>query len=125
MDGSGSSDLGYTLLKYIVLLATIPIWGPFAKALWEEFVHAMRADGGLLGQDPGPREMKEIEEQLAREEPRQVHELLAHHRRMVAQGRGSEGPEGLGAPEAAGKGPAGSAGSTARPTTTAAGGFRR
>lgn len=125
MDDSGGSDLGFTLLKYVVLLATLPIWGPFAKALWEEFVHGMRADGGLVGPDPGPRQRKEIEEQIAREEPRQVHELLAHHRLMVAQGRGNEGPEGVGTPDEAAKGPAARGRSHARPAAEAARGFRR
>ena len=34
-------------LKYIVILATAPIWLPFAKELWGEFLLAMRADGEI------------------------------------------------------------------------------
>lgn len=134
MDEAPDGAVSLTLLKYTVLLATFPLWGPFAKALWEEFVYAMRADGGLTGREPGPRERKEIEEQIAREEPRQVHELLAHHRMMVAQGRGSAAPESLEAPDEKRPGPvrAGSrAGGRAsgrpapRPSAPAARGFRR
>ena len=60
-------------LKYIVILATAPIWLPFAKELWGEFLHAMRADGGLVKPPPGPVERKRIAEELQQEELRVVH----------------------------------------------------
>ncbi|MDA0948373.1 MAG: hypothetical protein O2799_07620 [Planctomycetota bacterium] len=60
-------------LKYIVILATAPIWMPFAKELWGEFLLAMRADGGLLKAPPGPVERKRLQEELKGEELRVVH----------------------------------------------------
>lgn len=75
-----SSEIGIAILKWTLLLGSMPIWGPFAKALWEEFKLAMRGDGGLSGPAPGPLERRRIDAELAREEPRQVHELLAHQR---------------------------------------------
>lgn len=90
--------VGLTLLKYVILLATLPVWGPFAQALWEEFVHAMRVEGGLWGPEPGPKERQELEEKIASEEPRQVHELLAHQRKRMQAGESSAPPEALGSP---------------------------
>jgi hypothetical protein len=68
------------LLKWLVLLGSMPIWLPFAKALWSEFMLAMRPEGGLFGPIPSPVERKRIDEQMLREEPRQIHETLAHAR---------------------------------------------
>lgn len=98
--------VGLTLLKYVILLATLPVWGPFVQALWEEFIHAMRVEGGLWGPEPGPKERKELEEKIASEEPRQVHELLAHQRKRMTAGESSDPPEPLGTPtgEAASRG---------------------
>lgn len=74
-------DLGFELLKYSLVLVTIPFWVPFAKALWEEFVRAMRPDGGLTGRVLSGRERREIEEHIAAtEESSQVHEPIAHLR---------------------------------------------
>ena len=53
-------------LKYIVILVAAPIWLPFAKELWGEFLLAMRADGGLVKPPPGPVERKRIAEDLDR-----------------------------------------------------------
>lgn len=75
------NETAFELVKYILALATLPLWGPFAKALWDEFLLALRADGGLSGPQPTPRERSRIEEEIeATEEPRQVHEPIAHLR---------------------------------------------
>ena len=48
----------------------------------------------------------ELEEKIASEEPRQVHELLAHQRKRMTAGESSDPPEPLGTPtgEAASRG---------------------
>ena len=80
MQGQQDGDLTITILKYVLVFITWPIWGPFAKALWEEFRDAMRWEGGFLKLPPTPAQRKALEAELEREEPRQVHELLAHHK---------------------------------------------
>lgn len=62
------------LLKYVVILALMPIWLPFLKELWGEFLLAMRSDGGLAGSDPSPMARKKLEAEIAGEELRVVHE---------------------------------------------------
>tara|TARA_R110002126_G_scaffold10067_19_gene45153 strand:- start:272 stop:619 length:348 start_codon:yes stop_codon:yes gene_type:complete len=79
------------LLKWLVLLGSMPIWLPFAKALWSEFMLAMRPEGGLFGPIPSPVERKRIEEEMLREEPRQIHETLAHARQTKFGGRSAAG----------------------------------
>lgn len=80
------------LLKIVILAASFPIWGPFAKALWEEFRLALREDGGLTGNTPTPRELARIRETIAYEENSQVHEPVAHLR------GGPAGPPATGPP---------------------------
>ena len=88
MDPQTQTDIGFELLKYGLLLGSAPLWLPFAKALWEEFLLALRADGGLTGPEPTPRERRAIEEELAAEgEYSQVHEPLAHLAGTRPQGR--------------------------------------
>ncbi len=77
------------VLKYIVLIVSAPLWLPFAKALWEELNDALRPDGGLFGPEPTQRKREEILDEIAREEPRLVHEPLAH-----IQNRRNEQPGG-------------------------------
>jgi len=81
------------ILKYIVLIVSAPLWLPFAKALWEELNDAFRPDGGLFGPEPTQRRRAEILAEIAREEPRLVHEPLAHlQNRRSAQSGGGERP---------------------------------
>ncbi len=81
------------ILKYIVLIASAPLWLPFAKALWEELNDAFRPDGGLFGPEPTQRRREEILAEIAREEPRLVHEPLAHlQNRQSAQPGGRTRP---------------------------------
>ncbi|MDA1265314.1 MAG: hypothetical protein O2816_09580 [Planctomycetota bacterium] len=90
-------DVGFELLKYTLLLGSFPFWGPFAKALWEEFLLALRPDGGLSGKEPTARERRAIEDRIARDEPmRQVHEPLAHLR--APGSRKGDGSEAIGGP---------------------------
>lgn len=66
------------VLKYVILIASAPIWLPFVKALWEELNDALRPDGGLFGPEPTKRRREEILDEIAQEEMRVVHEPLAH-----------------------------------------------
>ena len=77
---SETNQFLFTVIKLGLLGAAWPLWGPFAKALVEELRLAMRIENGFLGAPLTPAERRELEERLDREEPRQVHELLAHHR---------------------------------------------
>ena len=81
------------ILKYIVLILSAPLWMPFARALWEELNDALRPDGGLFGPEPTQRKREEILAEIAREEPRLVHEPLAHiQNRQSAQHGGGTRP---------------------------------
>ena len=67
-------------LKWVIVLGSMPFWLPFLRALWEELNLAMREDGGLYGQEPGPIQREQIRQELAMEEPKLVSETLAHRR---------------------------------------------
>ena len=82
------SDTSKELLQYLLLIISMPLWAPFIRALYQEFVMALRADGGLFGPVPSPMERKVIERDLAGEDLRQVHEPLAHHGQGQAETSG-------------------------------------
>ena len=73
-------ETGTDFLKIGLILAAFPLWGPFAKALYEELQVALRPEGGLFGDNPSPRERRAIEAEIELEEMPQVHEPLAHLR---------------------------------------------
>lgn len=68
------------ILKYVLLFGTAPIWMPFAKAVWTEFLDSLRMDGGLWGPTPTPLQQEEIRRQIEREMPHQVHEAKSSYR---------------------------------------------
>lgn len=72
------------VLKYTLVFATMPIWLPFAKVLWEEFSKDMRPDGGLYGPIPTEAQRTEILYRISREFPSQVHEPKATYRKGAA-----------------------------------------
>lgn len=72
------------IVKYLLLFLSAPLWLPFAKALWGEFLKDMRPDGGLVGPIPTPVQRKEIERRISREFPSQVHEPKPSYRRGAA-----------------------------------------
>ena len=89
------------LLKITLVLVSMPIWLPFAKALWEEFRDAMRAEGGFSGPTLSARQRREIEAQIEREGKRLVDEPLAVHRaKRNARFRSPAGPSTSGAARA-------------------------
>jgi len=91
------SDLNKSLIKYGLLILTSPIWFPFLKAVWEEINIALRADGGLLGKLPGPRQRAELERRLSPEEDPLVNEPIQRPGETRSQGprtsRGGSKPD--------------------------------
>jgi hypothetical protein len=67
------------LLKVGVVLLLAPVWLPFMRALWNDLQDLFEEDGGLFGDDPGPRRREEIRAAKARRPPLMVHEWVAHH----------------------------------------------
>ena len=120
-----STDAGFEVLKYILLFGSMPLWVPFAKALWEEFQLALRADGGLAGRELSSRESETVEREIAAtEEMSQVHEPIAHLRPGRGQAAlGRRGPaavqpgQGRGAGPQSGQLQRGFSRATTRPTT--------
>lgn len=87
------------LLRILFVLATAPIWWPFAKAMWQELNDLLEEDGGLFGEEPPPRRKAELREARARRPSPLVHEWVAHFRPTA-------GPRGEGAaPNAAAPAP--------------------
>jgi len=84
-------ETGTDFLKIGLILASFPLWGPFAKALYEELQVALRPEGGLFGNNPSPLERKAIEAEIEAEEITQVHEPLAHLRDQVGHRPGTHG----------------------------------
>ncbi|MAG62829.1 hypothetical protein CMO84_04835 [Candidatus Woesearchaeota archaeon] len=84
-------ETGTDFLKIGLILAAFPLWGPFAKALYEELQVALRPEGGLFGDNPSPRERRAIEAEIELEEMPQVHEPLAHLRDQLGHRPGTQG----------------------------------
>lgn len=84
-------------VKYAIVALTFPFWGPFAKALWQEFNDALRDEGGLFGAAPTPEQLKAIERQRGRFRSGMVCVTWAEHERgegrEVAGGQGNHGAE--------------------------------
>jgi len=99
------------VLKYLVVFASVPIWLPFAKALFGELTDALRADGGLSGPSTNARQRAEIQARINRtEEPRLVDEPIANARASLntqQQGSSSSGPAPTRAAPSFGERPAG------------------
>jgi len=72
--------MNLAIVKWILLMASAPIWLPFAKALWEELEAALRLDGGIWGDPPGAVKRAQILRDIEQEEPRLVHETIANWR---------------------------------------------
>ncbi|MCA8980697.1 MAG: hypothetical protein H6831_07470 [Planctomycetes bacterium] len=81
------SDLNKSLIKYGLLILTSPIWYPFLKAVWQELNTALRADGGLLGKLPSPRERAELERNPPLDEDPLVNVPIRRPGEKVARGR--------------------------------------
>ncbi|MBL8862906.1 MAG: hypothetical protein JNK02_12990 [Planctomycetes bacterium] len=51
------------LVRWLLLIALLPIGWPFVKALWRDFNAALREEGGLFGRQPSAREVERILEE--------------------------------------------------------------
>ena len=64
------------ILRWVLLIGATPLWLPFLRALWRDFNHALREDGGLMGSAPGPLELERMKQEKSqypdtmRSEPR-------------------------------------------------------
>jgi len=48
------------IIRWLLLIALLPIGWPFVKTLWVDFNNALREEGGLFGRTPSAREVEEI-----------------------------------------------------------------
>jgi len=48
------------IIRWLILIALLPIGWPFVKTLWQDFNGALREEGGLFGRKPSAREVEEI-----------------------------------------------------------------
>lgn len=51
------------VLRWVLLIAGLPIWWPFVKTLWRDFSEALREEGGLLGSPPTATELERMRKQ--------------------------------------------------------------
>lgn len=113
------SDLNKEILRWVLLIGAAPIWWPFLRTLWRDFNAALRAEGGLFGRKPGPREMARLEGDAVSRTETLVNEPLVRpgERRTVAMRTPSRSTSSRpGAPGGAAKpGSQGSRAPSARP----------
>jgi len=60
-------EINRDLVRWLLLIALLPIGWPFVKALWKDFNNALREEGGLFGSQPSAREIDLIREEKKRE----------------------------------------------------------
>lgn len=60
-------EINRELVRWLLLIALMPIGWPFLKALWQDFNEALREEGGLFGSQPSPREVAQILEEKKRQ----------------------------------------------------------
>jgi len=60
-------EINRDLVRWLILIALMPIGWPFLKALWKDFNGALREEGGLFGSQPSPREVQQIRAEKQRE----------------------------------------------------------
>lgn len=58
-------NLVENLIKYGLLIATLPIWWPILKTLFEELQYALWREGGLIGRPPTSEEIPVLEKRYA------------------------------------------------------------
>ena len=55
------SDLNKDILRWVLLIGSVPIWWPFLRTLWRDFNDALLSEGGLFGRKPSARELERLE----------------------------------------------------------------
>jgi len=103
-------EINRELVRWLLLIALMPIGWPFLKALWKDFNEALREEGGLFGSQPSPREVAEILEEKKRKPETLVSEpwVRAGDVRKPRM-RGGAGKSGPGRKTSSGKQPGTSA----------------
>ena len=86
--------MNLAIVKYLILLLTMPWWLPFMKALWQELNDALREQGGLFGDEPSATKLAEIRREIAMEEERVINEPIAHARAQRESSEGTYAPAG-------------------------------
>lgn len=66
-----------TIVKYLLLALTAPIWLPVLKALWVEVDRMLLEDGGVFGRPPSAKEVEELRAERAGRPDPLVNEPLA------------------------------------------------
>jgi hypothetical protein len=62
-------ELNSEPIKYAVIVLSIPIWMPFAKAAWEELNESLAEEGGLFGEEPDAEELARMRLESTRDTP--------------------------------------------------------
>ena len=58
-------ELNKEILRWVLMIGSMPIWLPFLLTLWKDFNDALREDGGLIGEPPPLRELEQIRKERA------------------------------------------------------------
>jgi hypothetical protein len=96
-------EINRDLIRWLLLIALMPIGWPFLKALWQDFNGALREEGGLFGAPPSAREIEQIREEKKREPDTLVSEPWVRPgqvRKPRLRGRTDGGDAGPRAPRA-------------------------
>ncbi len=83
------------IVRWLLLIALLPIGVPFVKTLWKDFNGALREEGGLFGRKPSARELEEIEATRKNEPETLVSEPWVRPgqvRKPRLRGKGGAGP---------------------------------
>jgi hypothetical protein len=65
------------ILRWVLLLAAMPIWLPFLRILWRDFNRALEEEGGIFGRTPSARDVERIRLEKLREPESLVSERWA------------------------------------------------
>ncbi len=100
-----------TIIKYLLVLLTAPIWWPVARALWVEVNRMLADDGGVFGRLPDAVER----DQVRREKQARGEELVSEPIYSSQERDSNRRALSTGARAASGSGPGHGAQGPARP----------
>jgi len=75
------------VIKYSLLVLTMPLWWPFVRELWKEFNLILEEEGGLLGRKPTDAQLAEIRKRRAAREAALVRDLREEEQARGRRGR--------------------------------------
>ncbi len=85
------------IIRWLILIALLPIGWPFVKTLWQDFNGALREEGGLFGRNPSAREVEKIRAEKWHEQETLVSEPWVRPgqvRKPRLRGKGGAGTAG-------------------------------